>query len=259
MKRAIALAAIALAAAARAQTPFDGDWKIDVKTIDLPAKPVVYEFRDGMYECKTCGIKIHVKADGKDQKIEGSPYFDTLAVRTIDKHNLEMTAKKGGKVVSRNKVAVSVDTNSMQVQYENTWPNGETVKGTRSYHRTAYDRTAPHLMSGAWKPMSEDKRTENGLKVRYRSEGKTLSMNLPTGVSWKAEINGADAPVRGDPGVSHVAVKSGKKGALEETYKKDGKTVSVNKLELMADGKRVRVDWIDYATRTNGSHIMSQQ
>jgi hypothetical protein len=259
MKKLALAVALSLPCIATAQSPFDGDWKIDVKTIDLPAKPVSYEFRDGKYECKTCGTKVHVKANGSDQKVEGSAYFDTLAVKIIDKNNAELTAKKGGKVVSKTRVAVSVDTNSMQVQYENTWPNGEVVKGTRSYHRTAYDRAAPHLMSGSWKPMSEDKRSDNGLKVSYRSEGKSLSMSLPTGVSWKAEINGADAPVSGDPGVTHVAVKSTKKGALEETYKKDGKTVSVNKVEVMGDGKRIRVDWIDYATRTNGSHIMGRQ
>lgn len=248
-----------LSSAALAQTPFDGDWKIDVKTIDLPAKPVTYEFRDKMYECKTCATKIHVKTDGKDQKVEGNAYIDTLAVKIIDKNNLEMTGKKGGKVVAKRKAAVSVDTNDMQVTYENTWPNGETVKGAIQYHRTAYDRTAPHLMSGSWKPMAESQRTDNGLKLAYKSEGKMLSMTKATGVSYKAEVNGADAAVTGDPGITHVSVKSPKKNALEETWKRDGKTVSVTKLETMADGKRVRVDWIDYGTRTNGSHIMVKQ
>lgn len=244
--------------AVHAQTPFDGDWKADVMTIDHPAKPVTYEFRDGKYTCKTCAVQYSVKTDGKDNKVEGSPYIDTLAVKIIDKNNLEMTGKKGGKVVGKRKVAISVDTNSMTVSYENTWPNGETVKGATSYHRTAYDKTAPHLMSGSWKGIKEERVTDNGLKVSYKSDGKSMSMIKPTGVTYKAELNGADAPVAGDPGLTHVSVKSTKK-TLEETYKRDGKTVLVQKLEPMADGKRVRVDWIDYLTRTNGSHILVKQ
>ncbi len=259
MKTLLMIAAAGLPLALYAQSPFDGDWKTDVASIDHPAKPVTYEFRDGKYECKTCAVKIHVKTDGKDQKIEGSPYLDTLAVKIIDKNNLEMTGKKGGKVVARRKVAISVDTNSMQVSYENTWPNGETVKGATAYHRTAYDRPAPHLMSGSWKALKEERVSDNGLKASYKSEGKMLSMSRATGVHYKAEINGADAEVSGDPGLTHVSVKSPKKNALEETYKREGKPVFVNKIETMADGKRLRVDWIDYPTRTNGNYIMVRQ
>ena len=259
MKKVLLVLGLCLPACAFAQTPFDGDWKIDVTSIDHPAKPVTYEFRDGKYECKTCAAKIHVKTDGKDQKVEGSPYIDTLAVKIIDKSNLEMTAKKGGKVVGKRKVAVSVDTNSMQVSYENTWPNGETVKGATAYHRTAYDKTAPHLMSGSWKALKEERVTDNGLKFSYKSEGKMLSMTKATGVSYKAEIGGADTAVTGDPAYTHVAVKAPKKNSLEETYKRDGKTVFVTKIDTMADGKRLRVDWIDYPTRTNGNYIAVKQ
>lgn len=259
MKKVLLMLGLIVPVSAFAQTPFDGDWKTDVTTIDHPAKPVTYEFRDGKYECKTCAAKIHVKTDGKDQKVEGSPYIDTLAVKIIDKNNLEMTAKKGGKVVGKRKVAISVDTNSMQVSYENTWPNGETVKGATAYHRTAYDKTAPHLMSGSWKALKEERVSDNGLKVSYKSEGKMLSMTKSTGVAYKAEIGGADAAVSGDPGFTHVSVKAPKKNALEETYKRDGKPVFVTKIEAMADGKRLRVDWIDYPTRTNGNYITVKQ
>ncbi|HEX4857634.1 MAG TPA: hypothetical protein VFV17_01370 [Usitatibacteraceae bacterium] len=238
-----------------AQAQFAGNWQIDIRTIDYPAKPVTYSFRDGMYECKTCATKIHVKADGKDQKIEGNPYADTLAVKIIDKNNLEMTAKKGGKVVSKHKAVVSVDTNSMMLDYAETAPNGETVKGAISYARTTYDKTAPHLMSGSWKAIKAEKRSDNGLKLAYKVEGKSLSYSAPTGESYKAEIGGPDAPFAGDPGINAVSVKL-VKNTLEETFKLDGKTVVTRSTNIKPDGKSAKVDWIDYRTRTNGNHVI---
>ena len=121
MKTILAAASMVIAlmpAIAKAQSPFDGTWKTDVVSIDFPAKPSVYVFKDGTYECKTCASKSVVKTDGKDQKIEGNPYADTLAIKIIDKSHLEMISKKAGKVTAKRKVAVSTDTNSMLVEYE---------------------------------------------------------------------------------------------------------------------------------------------
>ena len=84
MKKIPFVAALVFAlmpAAGAAQSAFDGTWKTDVNSIDYPAKPSVYVFKDGTYECKTCATKIFVKTDGTDQKIEGNPYADTLAVK----------------------------------------------------------------------------------------------------------------------------------------------------------------------------------
>ncbi|MEO8104303.1 MAG: hypothetical protein ABI790_17450, partial [Betaproteobacteria bacterium] len=138
-----ALMALALAPAAGfAQSVFDGTWKTDLKTIDYPAKPSVYVFKDGMYECKSCATKVHVKTDGKDQKIEGDPYADTIAVRIVDAFHVEMVSKKGGKVVGQSKFAVSTDKNSMVRDYSIPSPNNaEVVKGVTSYARVAYDKT----------------------------------------------------------------------------------------------------------------------
>ena len=151
MKKVLVVAVFALMPAmVAAQSPFDGTWKTDVASIDFPAKPSVYVFKDGMYECKTCATKILVKTDGKDQKIEGSPYADTLAVKIIDKYNLEMVSKKAGKVVAKRKIAVSTDGNSMMITYENSSAvNKEVVKGANSYARTATPRVRVKLISAA--------------------------------------------------------------------------------------------------------------
>ena len=242
-----------------AQSVFDGTWKTDIKTIDYPAKPSVYVFKDGMYECKSCATPIRVKSDGKDQKIEGNPYADTIAVKIIDEFHVEMISKKAGKVVSQSKFAVSTDKNSMVREYSNASPNNaEVVKGVTSYARVAYDKAGSNQMSGSWRAQKADKRSDNGLKVTYKMDGAMLNMSAPTGESYSAKTDGSDAPFKGDPGTTSVSVKV-KKNSLEETYKRDGKVVGMTKMEVDAAGKSAKVDWIDHLTRTNGNYVMVKQ
>ena len=95
---AVAAVALTLASApAVAQSPFDGIWKTDLSKITFPTKPSESLFKDGMYDCKSCVTKTVVKSDGTDQKIDGNPYTDTLAVKIVDKNTIEITSKKGGK------------------------------------------------------------------------------------------------------------------------------------------------------------------
>ena len=92
MKNLLVVASLVSAwvpAAAVAQSVFDGTWKTDIKTIDYPAKPIIYEIKGGMFECTTCAFKAKVKTDGKDQKVEGNPYADTMAVKIVDDRGIE--------------------------------------------------------------------------------------------------------------------------------------------------------------------------
>ena len=242
-----------------AQSVFDGTWKTDIKTIDYPAKPSVYVFKDGMYECKTCATKTLVKSDGKDQKVEGNPYADTIAVKLVDKSHVEIISKKAGKVVAHSKYAVSTDGNSMLHEYSsNSMANAEVVKGATSYARVAYDKTGSNQMSGSWRAQKADKITDNGLIVTYKSEGAMMNMSTPTGESYSAKMDGTEAPYKGDPGTTSVTVKV-RKNTLEENYKRDGKAIGMSRMEIDKTGKQAKVDWIDHLTKTNGNYMTVKQ
>lgn len=262
MKNLRSVASLLLAlvpAVSLAQSVFDGTWKTDIKTIDYPAKPSIYVFKDGMYECKTCAAKTLVKSDGKDQKVEGNPYADTIAVKLVDKNHVEITSKKSGKVVAQSKYAVSTDGNSMMHEYSrNSTASAEVVKGVTSYVRVAYDRTAPNQMSGSWRAQKADKVSDNGLKITYKSAGVLINMSTPTGESYSAKTDGADAPYTGDPGTTSVTVKV-RKNTLEENFKRDGKIIGMSRMEVDKSGKQAKVDWIDHLTKTNGNYVMIKE
>src|ERR1035438_8027518 len=94
---------------AAAQSAFDGTWKIDMNKVEFPKKPDVYVLQNGMYECKTCVPPYKIKADGTDQKVTGHPYYDTVAIKVVNDHQVEETDKKGGKTVGTSSMTVSSD------------------------------------------------------------------------------------------------------------------------------------------------------
>jgi hypothetical protein len=66
-------------------------------------------------------------------------------------------------------------------------------------------------------------------------------MTNATGGSYTAKLDGTDAPVKGDPGLTSVSVKMLGKNTLEETYKRDGKVTVIYKSTVSADGKTLKV------------------
>jgi hypothetical protein len=234
------LASLFVPVVAMAQSPFDGTWKADMSSAQWPMKPNVYLLLNGMYDCKTCVPPIHVKADGTDQKVT-DPYSDALSVKVIDDHNIENTFKKNGKVVFTQKQSVSSDGNTMTVNWIYTGnPSGGPQNGTETSKRVAKAPAGANLISGSWRTEKVDVSAET-LTYTFKVNGDELTMTSPIGQSYTAKLDGTDAPFKGDPGLTTVAVKMLGKDTLEETYKRDGKVAVIYKSTISADGKTLKV------------------
>ena len=257
---AASLVAILAPAAATAQTAFDGTWKTDTSKITFSTKPTVLSFKDGMYDCKTCVSRTVVKTDGTDQKLEGNPYTDTLAVKIVDKNTVEMVTKKGGKQTSWSKRVVSADGNSMVLEFKNTSPNnGEVTTGKTIFKRVDKDPAGTNAVSGSWLVTKVENVSENAQKVTYKATGDMMNMSTVGGQSYSAKMDGSDAPMKGNAGVTTVSIKLVGKNVLEEVDKRDGKVVSMSKMTIDASGKSAKVDWENKLAGTNGSYVMMKQ
>ena len=94
-----------LPAASLAQSPFNGTWIIDTNTTQLPQKPAVYLLAKGTF--RLAGTEI--KADGTDQIVPETGYWDTMSVRVVDDHTVEIISKKVGKTTFTEVDTVSPD------------------------------------------------------------------------------------------------------------------------------------------------------
>jgi hypothetical protein len=227
---------------ASAQSAFDGTWKIDLKKAEFPKKPDVYLLQNGMYQCETCVPAIDVKADGQDQKITGHPYFDSIAIKVVNDHEIEETDKKNGKTVATSSATVSSDGNTLTFTFnDSSNTNAEPVTGKGEEIRVAKGPVGSHAISGSWRTTKLENMSDNGLMWTYKVSGDELSMTTPTGQSYTAKLNGAQAPMKGDPGTTSVSLKMMGKSTLEETDYRDGKAISVAKIVVAADGKTLKL------------------
>ena len=228
--------------AAMAQSPFDGTWKWDPISVQWPEKPDAFLLQNGMFECKSCVPPVSVKADGTDQKVMGDPYRDTVSLKVVDDHNVEETSKKDGKVVAFVKRSVSSDGNTLTVNWTYSGnPSGGPQSGNHADKRVAKAPGGANLISGSWRTEKADQSAESRTWT-YKMNGNELTMTNPAGQSYTAKLDGTDAPVKGDPGITGVSVRMLGKDTLQETLKRDGKVISIAKLTVSADGKTAK--WI---------------
>ncbi len=245
MKRLFLLlvpAALLMPMPATAQSVFDGTWKIDMNKVDFPKKPDVFLLQGGMYACKTCTPPYEIKADGTDQSVTGHPYYDTVAIKVVSDHAIEETDKKNGKVVSTSTSTVSSDGNTVMFTFSDSsnTNGGPPVTGKGEATRVAKGPAGSNAISGSWRTTKIEGLSDNATSWTYKVSGDDITMTNPTGQSYTAKLDGADAPMKGDPGITSVSVKMKGKDTLEETDKRDGKVISVFKMTVAVDGKTAK-------------------
>ena len=259
MRRLMLAVALLVPAAALAQGPLDGTWKVDVSSVKFPEKPDQYVLADGRYTCSTCVPAVDVKADGTDQKITGSKYRDTVAVTMVDDRTVRFTSKKGGKVVSEGTSTLSADGKTLTEEFTSYPPAGEPVKGTMSSERVAAGPAGSHALSGSWKTTRAADFSDSGLTFTLKSTADGLMMTSPTGESYDAKFDGKDYPIKGDRGGSTVALKKIDERTVEETIKRDGKVVGVARMSVAQDGRTMNAQYDNKERGTTMSYAAKKQ
>jgi hypothetical protein len=257
----VVLSALLGSTLAAAQSAFDGTWKVDMNKVDFPKKPDVFLLQNGMYACKTCTPPYEIKADGSDQAVSGHPYFDTVAIKVLNDHAIEETDKKGGKVVATSTSTVSPDGNTVMFEFSDSsnTNGGPPVTGKGEATRVAKGPAGSNAISGSWRTTKMEGLSDNAIVWTYKVSGDEIMMASQTGQSYTAKLNGTDAPMKGDPGVSSVSVKMLGKDTLEETDKRSGKVISVFKMTVAADGKTAKASVDDkLQNRTTEFAVMKQ-
>ncbi|MFZ0311525.1 MAG: hypothetical protein WAL85_02340 [Candidatus Korobacteraceae bacterium] len=246
---------------ATAQSAFDGTWKVNMNKVDFPKKPDVYLLQNGMWQCKTCVPPIDVKANGEDQKVTGHPYYDTVAIKVVNDHEMQETDKKDGKTVATSSMTVSPDGNTLTFAFsDSSNTNGAPVTGKGESMRVGAKAPAgANAISGSWRTTKMENLSDNAITWTYKVSGDELTMTSPTGQSYTAKMDGSEAPMKGDPGVTSVSVKSMGKNMIEETDKRDGKVIGVAKTTASADGKTLNIVYDDKLHGTTTKYVAMKQ
>lgn len=222
-------------AACRSQSSFDGTWVIDTSKNESLAneKPKVFLVSDGMFRTADTAIK----TDGKDYKIPATGYWDTVSVRIVDDHTVEVTSKKAGKPMFTETDTVSLDGNALTQVVKDT-TEAEAVTFENLYKRVASAPPGAHVLSGTWQVFKES-RSENSTIITYKCTSDGFSAATPLGEKFEAKFDGKFYLIEDDPARTMVAVKRINANTIEMTNQRDGKIVFVVRLEVTPDGKTI--------------------
>jgi hypothetical protein len=239
-------------AQALADSPFDGTWKADVSTANMPKKPDQYLLKDGMYGCMTCAPAYNIKADGTDQPVSGHPYFNTEAVKVVDDHTVQITDKKDGKTVTTTTVTAAADGKTVTFEFtDSSNSNGAPVTGKGTQTKVAAGPAGSHAISGSWITTSFTSLSDNGITVTYKTAGDMLTMTNPTGQTYTAKMDGSEAPYKGDPGITTVSVKKMGDRGFVETDKRDGKVIGIYRMTIDKSGASAMASFHDMLRGTS--------
>ena len=219
----------------RSQSLFDGTWVIDTdKNRDFAAeKPIALSLADGIF--RDSNRVLH--ADGKDQNVPVTGYWDTVSVRIVDEHTVEVTSKKAGKPMFMEMDTVSPDGNTL-TQVVKDMTEAETVTFESVFRRIAPAPSGAHAVSGSWQIFKQS-RSANSTIITYKCTSQGFSAETPLGEKFDAKFDGKFYLIEDDPAHTMVAVKRIAANTVEMTNQRDGKVVFVVRLEVTPDGKAI--------------------
>jgi hypothetical protein len=253
------LGAVLLPLNAMAASPFDGTWKEDVSSAKVSNTPDVMVLKDGMFSCKTCAPPYTVKADGSDQPVAGNPYLDTVAVNASDPNNIVVTEKKSGKTTETITFKVAPDDKTVDVEFNGTSENGAPFSGKGGLKRVAAGPQGSGPISGSWQRTGLSNVSNSLTTTTYKVNGDALTMTDPTGDSYTAKMDGTEAPMKGNPGVTTVTVKKMGPRSILETDMRDGKVVDRVKSTVAPDGNSMTVVDTNELTHRTSTYKANKQ
>jgi hypothetical protein len=246
-----------LPAALWAQSAFDGTWVQDVGATQYSKKPHDYVLNKGTYSCSSCVPKISVKADGTDQPVPGSKYFNTVAIHEVDANTIAEVDKKDGKTMYKDTSTVSADGKTLTHKWEDD-SEQKPVTGEMIFSRIGKGPAGAHAISGSWRAEKAENVSSNGTTFTFQSTSDGLKFDDHNGVTWDAKFDGKEYPEEGDPGHSMMSLKKVNANSLEYTEKRDGKVVTTGKVTVFA-GKKMTVVGHDHERNTTTTVELNKQ
>jgi hypothetical protein len=237
--RTVLPALLLLPAVALASSAFDGTWKMRMDSMKTTGKADQFQVLDGMYTCSSCVPEIKVKADGTDQKVEGHPYYDTVAVTVASPSSIHVVDKQGGKLVLSVNYEVSTDGKTLTGKFQD-YTGSKMATGTFTETRRAPAPPGSHRVSGSWQPEQLHEANDAQRTFAYQMTNDQFSMHW-NGQSYNAKFDGKEYPVHGDPGKTVVALKKLDDHNVQETDSRDGKVTDEIHLAAAKDGQSIEV------------------
>jgi hypothetical protein len=112
---------------------------------------------------------------------------------------------------------------------------------------------------GYWMIVKGDNTLDPGSQIELKVEKHQVTLDTPMGASYKARLDGSDAPMENDANTTSVSVRMPGANTLVQTDKNNGKPWRVTTMEMQPDGKTIKVSWKNLTNNRTGQYTLSRQ
>jgi hypothetical protein len=229
----VAIAMLAAAGTALAESPWTGTWKMD---------PAQSKLTGDTLRFATVGDELTYTAGGHTTKVKlgGNPVKtwsgDEVSWKKVDDNTYESHATTNGVDVGTDTWTIAPDGKSLKVEGRGTRPDGKSFDDTSEYTRVG----GTHGLAGSWKSNKASINEEQTYEITEKGPDE-LSWNIPAikGV-LDAKLDGKDYAPEGPTvakGLTISLVRSSPR-TLKLVEKMNGETVYHSTMTLSVDGKK---------------------
>jgi hypothetical protein len=241
-----------VAARLYAADPRLGTWKLVSadSALDPPRELSVTSHGKGVHVVISGGSHVDFTAawDGRDNPVQNIPAFNQIAIRRIDKNQVEISEKKNGMLVATLRDRISNDHKELTITTVQPRREDQVTVWKRS--GAVQDAAKPFL--GEWIQDFSKTRLRQGLVLRIEPDGKD-GVHFVGEFSYTATFDGRDYALR-DSRDDTVAIALIDTRTVDSTYKRgdqiadrdrwvvstDGQLMTLTTTGVLGTGERIR-------------------
>ncbi|HWE45923.1 MAG TPA: hypothetical protein VG407_07830 [Caulobacteraceae bacterium] len=240
------IAAVALAAAAPASSPFTGRWIADLKTQDASQMVDNYLVAGGRYDCKSCDPPRSYPADGKPYAVPGDREVTSESVTVLSPRSIRTRIVSPTRVRETTMIVATDDETAHYIAIDHRTDLKGVLRTEYIARRIAPAPKSANRVSGSWRGVRYVSVPEVLRTIELESDGRTLTYRVPSGAHFTAVIDGPPAPVETPQGVQGMTqvTRDGPR-TLVDTRKIDAKLVMRRTFTVSQDGRSLDVATFD--------------
>ncbi|HTW59460.1 MAG TPA: hypothetical protein VMD99_15125 [Terriglobales bacterium] len=173
------------------------------------------------------------KLDGHEAPVPGNPAFNQIELRRIDKHQVEVTEKKDGAVVTTIHDQLSKDANELT---STTSQKGRADKIT-VWTRSGGKRLANDLFAGEWTEDLSKTRMRQGLALKIEAEGNG-GVRFSGDFSYSARFDGKEYDLKNSVNDT-VTLQLVDAHTVDAIYRRDDQITQRDRWVVSADGSQM--------------------
>jgi hypothetical protein len=217
-----------------APDPRIGSWTLvsAQSSQDPPNKLSITRLHDEVHVVMTGETHFDFTAplNGHEASVPGNPAFNQIALRRVDKHQVEIKQKKDGTVVATIRDKLSGDANELtSTTSQNSRPDHITV-----WTRSGGKKTVSDLFAGEWTQDLSKTRLRQGMALKVEADGKD-GVRFSGDFSYSARFDGKEYDLKNSRNDT-VSLQLVDAHTVDSIYRRDDQITQRDRWVVSADG-----------------------